>query len=344
MLWFYSGSRALVFSGGSYSRQAPVAAASPVDKLLEGFWEARGVFDPAQRQELVRLAKALPLQGGADEGSLDEDFAPPLQLAEGAPLPGIPTTWALNQSVPEIAGVSRRLLELHALLGGGADVDVVWMVTREPQLLAASRQQLLSRLMAMRLASATAGVDVVKVVEAQPSLLLLDEGNPLADWARLAPEELAELIKGWEQGVASDSDPEWQARAVQLRAYHRQHGDTSVGWREGDDPELARWANKQRRNLAAGLLVPAKAELLQELRFEPDETEAEWLRWFLDLARFKEAHGHASPMSLSAGADLYLINWCSVQRVAHRCKVLSRRQLDLLNSIDFDWSGADPLS
>jgi hypothetical protein len=27
-----------------------------------------------------------------------------------------------------------------------------------------------------------------------------------------------------------------------------------------------------------------------------------------------------------------------------RCKVLSRRQLDLLNSIDFDWSGADPLS
>lgn len=49
---------------------------------------------------------------------------------------------------------------------------------------------------------------------------------------------------------------------------------------------LCRWANKQRRNLAAGLLAPAKAELLQELRFEPDETEAEWLRWFLDLARW----------------------------------------------------------
>jgi hypothetical protein len=51
---------------------------------------------------------------------------------------------------PQIAGVSRRLLELHALLGGGGDVDVVWMVTREPQLLTASRHQLMSRLMAMR--------------------------------------------------------------------------------------------------------------------------------------------------------------------------------------------------
>lgn len=60
--------------------------------------------------------------------------------------------------------------------------------------------------------------------------------------------------------------------------------------------------------------------------------------------RFKEQHGHASPMSLSAGADLYLCNWCSVQRVAYRCRVLSSRRLSLLNSIEFDWTGADPLS
>lgn len=47
---------------------------------------------------------------------------------DGQALPGIPTTWALNQSVPEVACISRRLLELHALLGGGPDIDVVWMV------------------------------------------------------------------------------------------------------------------------------------------------------------------------------------------------------------------------
>jgi hypothetical protein len=46
--------------------------------------------------------------------------------------------------------VSQRLLELHALLGGGADIDVIWMVTREPTLLTASKHQLISRLMAMK--------------------------------------------------------------------------------------------------------------------------------------------------------------------------------------------------
>jgi hypothetical protein len=49
-------------------------------------------------------------------------------------------------------------------------------------------------------------------------------------------------------------------------------------------------------------------------------------------------------MPLAAGADMYLINWCSVQRVAARCKALSERRTALLNSIDFDWTGADPLS
>jgi hypothetical protein len=37
--------------------------------------------------------------------------------------------------------------------------------------------------------------------------------------------------------------------------------------------------------MAAGLLSDDKLELLQELGFEADEDEAEWLRWFMDLAR-----------------------------------------------------------
>lgn len=49
------------------------------------------------------------------------------------------------------------------------------------------------------------------------------------------------LLQAWECGVASDTDPEWRQRATQLRTYHRQHGDTSVGHRDGDDPDLARY-------------------------------------------------------------------------------------------------------
>ena len=41
-------------------------------------------------------------------------------------------------------------MSLHAVLGGGSDIDTVWMVTREPLLLAADPSDLMRRLMAMR--------------------------------------------------------------------------------------------------------------------------------------------------------------------------------------------------
>ncbi|KAI8466629.1 MAG: hypothetical protein J3K34DRAFT_433240 [Monoraphidium minutum] len=301
------------------------------ERLLENYWEARGVFDQARRQQLVSVAKQLVGGDGATMGVEGE-------AAAGGALPGVPSTWDMHSSSPEITEVSRRLVALHSVLGGGEDVDTVWMVVREPQLLAADPSDLMRRLMAMKIASAGSGLDVVKVAEAQPGLLLLQG----AVWDDV--DALKEQLASWEHGLASDTDPEWSARLDQLRAYHRAHGDCSVGCREGDDRELARWATKQRAQWSRGELVSEKGDALEVLGFEWDEDEAEWLRWFIDLARFKELHGHASPMQMSTGADFYLINWCSVQRVAHRCRALSGRREGLLDSIGFDWSGADPLS
>ncbi|GBF98592.1 hypothetical protein Rsub_11317 [Raphidocelis subcapitata] len=296
------------------------------ERLLENYWEARGVFDPQQRQQLVSVAQSLVASAPA-EATMGIDGE-----GGGGALPGVPTTWDIYSASPEVMEVSRRLVALHAVLGGGDDIDTVWMVVREPRLLAADPSELMRRLMAMRLASVGSGLDVAKVAEAQPSLLLA----PGAVWDDL--EALKEQLASWEHGVASDTDPEWAARLEQLRSYHRANGDCSVGCREGDDRELARWATKQRTQRSRGELPSEKEEALQALGFEFDEDEAEWLRWFLDLARFKELRGHASPMTI------YLINWCSVQRVAHRCRALSARREGLLDSIGFDWAGADPLS
>jgi hypothetical protein len=74
----------------------------------------------------------------------------------------------------------------------------------------------------------------------QPGLAMLAANHPLADSRRHPLHSSCCCLQGWEYGVASDTDPEWHWRAAQLRAYHRQHGDTSVGFRDGDDPELAR--------------------------------------------------------------------------------------------------------
>lgn len=84
-------------------------------------------------------------------------------MLTAAALPSVPATWNRPDSAPLVREVSRRLVALRVLLGGREDVDVVWMVTREPGLLAADFDQLTSRLLDMRLAAASAGLDVAKV-------------------------------------------------------------------------------------------------------------------------------------------------------------------------------------
>jgi hypothetical protein len=51
----------------------------------------------------------------------------------------------------------------------------------------------------VQLATVGAGVDVVKVVERQPALLLVDESSPLSDWSQLDPEELQQQIQVCEE-------------------------------------------------------------------------------------------------------------------------------------------------
>lgn len=101
----------------------------------------------------------------------------------------------------QVAAVGRRLAELVELLGAGrGDIDVVWMVLREPRLLTADLSQLRAMLLKMKIADGCEvrrmalycfrsfrmvtttsrlpphrpyqGVDVAKICEAQPALLL----------------------------------------------------------------------------------------------------------------------------------------------------------------------------
>lgn len=83
---------------------------------------------------------------------------------------------------------------------------------------------------------------------------------------------------------------------------------------------------------------------MQELDFEFDLERAEWLRWFNQLRAFKDIEGHCNPMPLAAGSDFLLLNWCAIQRIAKRSKVLPSDREALLEDIEFDWTGADALS
>jgi len=105
------------------------------------------VFDPQRRQQLVSIAQQLVSSGPSQSATMGVagDGGTP-----GGALPGVPSTWDVHGASPEISEVSRRLVALHSVLGGGDDIDTVWMVVREPQLLTADPSDLMRRLMAMR--------------------------------------------------------------------------------------------------------------------------------------------------------------------------------------------------
>ncbi len=63
-----------------------------------------------------------------------------------------------------------------------------------------------------------------------------------------------ERRRAWEFGLSSDGQHDWSRRLGDLSAYRERWGDPHVGFREGDPPELTRWAAKQRSDWRSGEL------------------------------------------------------------------------------------------
>lgn len=288
-----------------------IAARATPEETLDRFWVARGVNDAGQRSRLVAAGleaqAAAPVTSTAPEGPVS--------------LPGASSAWLLDDGgavAADVARVSRGLLDLQRLLGERDDVDLVEMVQREPGLLGARPEAITERLVRLATADGAAGRDVGKLVEAQPWLLLEDGGG--------------------------DPDMEWTRRLAELETYAAVHGDAHVGFRDGDDAALARWAAKQREEAAGGRLADDQRWCLEGVGFEFKHEQAEWKRWYNELTAFQAVAGHCNPTPLASGDVLFLMNWVSVQRIARRSRVLSAEREAMLDALGFDWSGADALS
>lgn len=306
---------------------------SNAEVLLDTFWSARGVVNEEHRHRLIEVGKT------QTESIEEEDL-----LSEQMSLPGLSSTWFLKtaqggeiapEALPGIVATSRRLLALMALLGGRGDIDVAFMVEREPGLLSTDTRELASRLLELRVA-AQDEEDIILLVESQPSLLL-GKGS-------ISPEESADdRSLAWHYGLMNDASEEWGRKFELLQQYQEKFGDVHVGFRGDEDPpELARWATKQRAT--KDRMSEQQKEILEHMGFEFDDERAEWLRWFHELKGYKEANGHCNPVPLAAGSDFLLLNWCAIQRIAKRSRVLKDDRISLLDSIGFDWTGADALS
>lgn len=154
--------------------------------------QARGIYDPVERQKLVNIAldpqvalesyavSTPSIRALADSGANHH--------SSGAPpaLPGVETVWSLQTpgsegaAVTDVVQVSRRLVELAAILGvrdgdskSTGHLDVAQMLLREPRLLTADVQQITRRLFELRV-KMPGQMDVARLLMQQPSLLLQD--------------------------------------------------------------------------------------------------------------------------------------------------------------------------
>lgn len=158
---------------------------------------------------------------------------------------------------------------------------------------------------------------------------------------------LEQLLPALQHGLSSDLPAEWQSSLASLAAYVHEHGDAHCGFRDSDSNGLARWCRKQRSDFSKGDLSDSQIEQLEALQFEFNGDRAEWMRWYAELEQFvvRSAASQAADWEIqTAQKELYLTNWCAVQRIARRSGVLSEERVVLLDKLGFEWSGADPLS
>ena len=143
--------------------------------------QARGVHAVSDRSRLVELAQHrfpdvdVPIASTTPFSSAISDGA---SIVESDILPGLETLWELRADSPSasiamqrVAMLSQRLMLLAQVLGAGDDIDIVFMIVREPKLLTADPNAITRRLFQLRIALA-GRLDVSRLVERQPSLLL----------------------------------------------------------------------------------------------------------------------------------------------------------------------------
>ena len=178
------------------------------------------------------------------------------------------------------------------------------------------------------------------------------DNPPLAAWAKvqrkerikekLSVERFTRLENAgfcWDLEVAY-----WDDMMALLTHFHQEHGHSMVPFSWPENPHLADWVSKQRRDFSSGRLGEALVARLNALDFIWDLEKKEWNDMFAALSEFFEAEGHCHVPDHSA----VLADWVRRQRRAGmsptvskspraRRNALNASQRQRLDSLGFIW-------
>ncbi len=128
----------------------------------------------------------------------------------------------------------------------------------------------------------------------------------------------------------------WEEMYSKLAKYRSRYGHCNVPGEWPGDLELGSWVAEQRKKGKRDRLLPERAHRLDALGFEWDPFAATWDRWYAELVKFKNQHGHCNvPINWSGNKQLaYFVR---TQRVGRKRGRLSKEQTQRLDRLGFSW-------
>ncbi len=129
--------------------------------------------------------------------------------------------------------------------------------------------------------------------------------------------------------LVNNSSEDWFEKFGNLKNIYEKEGNSDVS----PESTLANWCATQRNKFNSKLLTPKQVELLNSIEFTWNKHDKRWNDKFLQLKKIYEKDGDTDiPMGSSLG------NWCGTQRNKFNSKLLTPKQVELLNSIEFPWN------
>ncbi|MBF0193187.1 MAG: Helicase associated domain protein [Magnetococcales bacterium] len=129
----------------------------------------------------------------------------------------------------------------------------------------------------------------------------------------------------------------WERMYKNLVTFKNQHNHCKVPKGFADNPELADWVIRQRREKLSGRLEQDWEDKLNALGFVWDLEADAWETGFKALAKFHKIHGHGQ-VPVDYPHNPKLAEWAQLQRRNDKKGTLSEEREDRLNGLGFVWN------
>ncbi|QNI87586.1 DEAD/DEAH box helicase [Synechococcus sp. ROS8604] len=133
--------------------------------------------------------------------------------------------------------------------------------------------------------------------------------------------------------LVRETTDNWMEIYGQLKQYVEKNGNSYI---PSNHPDLGRWADTQRQNMAKGKLSKIRIKLLDTIRFTWNLLEHKWQEKYQQLKQYKHENGN-----LEIASDHPLLgNWTRTIRQQKVTGKLPEEHIKLLDAVGFIW---DPL-